>query len=884
EAASANQILLNGSGVAAGDVDGDGLTDLFFSALESGSKLYRNLGHWHFQDVTREAGLHSVGPRCTGAVFADVNGDGNLDLLVNSVGRGTHLFLNERNGHFVESTACGFQQKSGSTSLALADVDGDGDLDVYVANYRSETIRSTGFPTVNINGRRAIPREYHERLEISREGLIIEHGEPDFLYLNDGHGVFTPVSWSGGAFLDEEGAPLKSAPRDWGLSAMLYDVNGDGAPDLYVCNDFQSPDRFWLNDGKGGFRGAPALSLRSTPTFSMCVDFGDLDRDGNIDFFAADMLAPAAHQRLCQISGADEGVIGRFADRAQVERNTLQRGRGDGTFEDVASFSGLAATGWSWSVAFLDVDLDGFEDLLLTRGNLFNTQDQDANERIARGGPYARDLIPKKLLQYPALNQTKSAFRNEGHFRFTEVSDQWGFNEDGVAHGLCFADLDNDGDLDVVVNNLNGPAALYRNESTASRVAVRLKGEGGNRQGIGAQIELFGGAVPVQTQQMISGGRYLSGDDSIRVFAAGAGTNEMRLAVTWRSGKQTVVRDARPNTIYTVAEAEAVNAPRPVQRRNPLWFKDAAPSLGHEHFEQGFDDFARQGLLPRKLSQLGPGLAWIDLTADGRDELVIGSGRGGAVSVFEYRGTFVRSTLPNLAQKTPRDQTTLLGFPFENGKMNLLAGLANYEDALLTGASVQGYDLSSGKTDIISEATQSSPGPLALADLDGDGTLELFVGGRVIPGRYPEPASSRILQFRGGKWEADEKNSSVLTHVGLVSGATWVDLNRDGYPELILACEWGPIKIFRNQKGFLRDATREWGMDKRIGWWNGVSAGDFDNDGNLDLIVSNWGLNSKYQIRNGRGPRIYYAPWGGSGQIEPLEAAFDELLQKWVPE
>jgi hypothetical protein len=868
-AVSRNQILMNGSGVAAGDVDGDGWCDLYFCGLENSNRLFRNLGNWRFADWTAESGTACAGQHSTGAAFADTDGDGDLDLIVNSAGAGTRIFANDGKGHFRTSQI--LNSGNGGMSLALADVDGDGDLDLYIANYRAETVRSTGLQMLLVNGRRMLKPEDRARMFIAPDGKLREFGEPDVLCINEGKGRFAPASWTDGRFLDESGNRITEAPKDWGLTVLFRDLNGDAAPDIYVCNDFWTPDRLWINQGEGSFRAASPLTLRNSPTFSMSADFADINRDGSGDLIAADMLDRRPHVRLVQGAGdnPDPPRIGDMDFRPQVVRNTLQLGREDGTFSEIANCADLASTGWTWSFVFLDVDLDGYEDLLVSTGNLFDTQDLDANERIDRGGPYSRQNIPKKLLMYSRLPAANLAFRNLGNLRFEEVGKAWGFDWVGISHGMCLADLDNDGDMDVVVNNLNAPAGIYRNEGGAPRVAVRLKGAGANTRGIGAKIKLLGGPGGEQSQEMISGGRYLSSDEPMRSFAAG--TNPMRLEVTWRGGRRSVAEGMLANHVYEIAETNTLPAAKPAPAVKPL-FEDATGALGHQHHEEGYDDFARQALLPRRLSQPGPGVSWIQ--EKGKEALAIGSGQGGALSIHAYdRGAWTLKAGP----KEPRDLTTILG---SGG--TLLAGSANYEDGLAKGSAVRGYT-SAGAPEII-PANESSTGPLALGDIDGDGQLELFVGGRVIPGRYPEAASSRIFRQRSGKWQMDEENTAILKEAGLVSGALWSDLSGDGYPELILACEWGPLKIFANDKGHLREATKAWGMDRRIGFWNGIAAGDFDCDGRMDLAASNWGLNTRYQVRDGHGPRLYYGRWGGSGEIEMIEAVFDPELGRWIPE
>jgi len=924
--AGENHIRLNGSGVALGDADGDGWCDIFVCALEEHVALYRNLGGWRFTNVTAAAGLDFPGNWAAGATFADVDGDGDLDLLVNGIGTGTRLFLNDGHGHFTEATDSGLLREHGATTSTLADIDGDGHLDLYVANYRTNTVRSTGFALLNVNGRRMVPPRERGHLELTPDGRVLEHGEPHVLYRNNGRGRFSPVSWTDGAFLDEDGRPLAEAPCDWGLTAAFRDLNGDGAPDLYVCNDFHSPDRIWLNDGHGRFRAMPRLAIRHTATFSMAVDFADVDRDGRDDILTSDMTSRDHGRRLMQIAGmAPYSIaIGVFDDRPQLDRTVLQWNRGDGTYAEIAHYAGLEDSEWNWSVLFLDVDLDGFDDLLAATGHMFDTQDLDAQARIAAQGPMPRSMIPKKLLMLPPLAQRKLAFRNRGDLTFTECGQAWGFDQLGVANGMALADLDNDGDLDLVVNNLNGPLGIYRNDSVAPRIAVRLHGLPPNTRGIGAKIFVYGGAAPLQNQEMMCGGRYLSCDDTLRVFAAGSLTNRLRIEVAWRGGRRSLVTNAPPNRLYEIAEAAADfrgqesgvrrqeaggreegadNRQSAIGNRESSgpqpFFEDVSNLLNHTHHEEAFDDFARQPLLPKRLSQLGPGVAWFDVDGDGWEDLLVGSGKGGQLACFrnDGHGRFTRLNEPPWSQAAPRDQTTVLGWRGPDGQTLVLAGSANYEDGLGAGGSVRKYNPERATVSDAISCTDSSVGPLAMADYDGDGNLDLFVGGRSVPGRYPEPARSQLWRWKDGGWTLDSANTAALEAVGLVSGAVWSDLDGDGWPELVLACEWGPVRIFRNGGGRLVPWTPplSWPagstlnpqpstLNELTGWWNGVTTGDFDGDGRLDIIAANWGLNTKYRASREAPRRIYYADFDHSGLLAVIEACRDAATGKEMPE
>jgi hypothetical protein len=568
-----NRILENGSGVAIGDFDGDLRPDIFLCSLSGQSKLYRNLGHWRFVDVTAEAGIVLTNFICRGAVFADINGDGRLDLLVSTLGHGVLCFLNKSGDRFQDATQrAGTETHLGSTTMALADVDGNGTLDLYVANYRTDDIRDHArIPVRWVNGKMEIAPQFQNRLVLAKQGLM-EFGEPDVLYLNDGQGRFSAVSWTGGRFLDEEKKPLKAPPVDWGLSASFYDVNGDGAPDLYVCNDYWTPDRLWLNDGHGNFCASVRFALRHTSENSMGVDFADVDRDGKVDFLVLDMLSrnPALRktQSRAQTKMAQEAAAGELADRPQIMQNALFHNAGDGTFEEIANFSGLAASDWSWQPVFLDVDLDGYEDLIISAGHQRDVQDLDAISNImSRQHAWPKDMEPgarqeaftREMMEhgrlYPRLPMPIIAFHNRGNLTFEEATALWGTSAEGVHQGIACGDLDGDGDVDFVVNNLNDAAGVYCNNSAAPRVAVCLKGLPPNTLGIGSQICLYDGAMPMQSQQMICGGRYLSSDQPLRVFAAGSLTNMMRLEVRWRSGRQTVVHNVFANRLYEIAES-----------------------------------------------------------------------------------------------------------------------------------------------------------------------------------------------------------------------------------------------------------------------------------------------------------------------------------------
>ena len=903
-----NRILVQGGGVALGDVDGDGLTDLYLCRTQGTNVLYRNLGNWKFEDITARAGVGLPAGFHTGAVFVDVDGDGDLDLRVNALGGPNVLLRNDGKGRFTEDTSYpGRTSTYGSVTTTYADVDGDGDLDEYTANYKAYTTLDLLSPQARAFDqvvKKTGPKSYVVRPQYQKDYRVVLRGDlgnvslvqradPDFFYLNDGQGRFEPIPITSERFVDAGGKRLPYQPESFTLAAKFADINGDGFPDLYVANDFEDPDEFWINDGKGFFHLIPPTALRTASNSTMAVDFADVDRDGTPDMFQVDMLSLDSRRLKTQIPthtalAKTPGVID---DRPQMQRNTLFLNRGDQTFEQVAEYAGVSASGWSWSTLFTDVDLDGWEDLLIGTGHPWDLMDGDTQDRL-----YNRLVnVSWQRIRwlYPSLKLPNVAFRNRGDLTFEDVSTAWNFGtEADISHGMATADLDGDGDLDVVINRLDAPALVLRNEATAPRIAVRLRGDPPNSQGIGSVVKVLGGPVPVQAREVPVGGLYLSHSDPVQAFATGKAT-EVTVVVDWRDGRRTVLRGARPNRLYEISAASAtelvpVDSARTANAAPPL-FEDRSADLGHRHVETPFDDFGRQLLLPNSLSQLGPGIAWFDFDRDGDEDLMIPSGRGGQLAVFRNdRGRLV--SLPTAVPASLGDQTTVLGLPDGRGGSRLLIGLSSYESATpmparqqpsVVEAALTGGGAGSATTAVPGDT--SSVGALSLADIDGDGDLDLFVAGRVIPGSYPFPPSSRLFRNVGGRFALDTVNAAVLSRVGMVSAAVFADVDGDGDDDLILAPEWLPIMLLLNTGGRFTPAPDSWGLSGLYSRWNGVATGDLDGDGRLDIVATSWGRNTVHHADDTRPLFLYFGSFGAKDRLDLLLAQEDPRLQAVAP-
>jgi len=901
-----NRHYLNGSGVALGDVDGDGWTDIYFAQLDGPNKLYKNEGGFKFKDITDSAGVAHPNTFSTSAIFADVDGDGDLDLLVGSIASKNILYINDGKGHFKIKQNSGLDEAHGTMSMALADIDSDGDLDLYVANYKRKPVLDL-FDVTDLSWQKTVKQKYQKGVDkdytlkppYDKQYTIMkrkdrlpvrkEIGRQDELFVNNGDGTFRKITDLKKRFLDSHGNPV-GLDQDWGLTAKFQDINRDDLPDLYVCDDYWTKDHMWINQGDGVFKEVDPLAIRNMSFSSMSVDFSDINRDGHWDYFVTEMLSPDHERKLRQYIPDDPYpvYIGDVNNQPQYNRNSLYVNRGDNTFAETSYYSGVEATEWSWASRFLDVDLDGYEDLLVTTGYSYDVQDLDAQDKwrnaMNRGPTKKKSYID----MYPPLELPNKIFKNAGGLKFKDVSKDWGFHEDDIAQGLATADLDHDGDLDLVMNRLNKKAAVYENKTTASRIAVRLKGKAPNTQAIGATVRLTGGPVS-QMDEIEDGGEYLSDSDQVLMFAANKDNPDHVLHIDWPDGKQTTIDSLKANRIYEIDEAQIAKKTSDSgenEGTNSTTFKDVSGKIPVGHHEEPYDDFRVQPLLPIKLSQQGPGVSLIDFDSDGDDDLFISSGRGGKLAVFENKGggQFSRISLGELTQKTSSDLTAILGWAGKDGT-RILVGNANYEPANIKLASARNYLLSGHsitKRDSIS-GIFSTTGPLAAADYDNDGDIDLFVGGRFVPTQYPADATSRLFKNENGTFHLDQTNSRKLKDLGLVTGAVFTDYDGDGDLDLLLSRAWDSLKLYKNENGNFVDVTKQVGLDQYKGWWNGVATGDFNNDGRPDIVATNWGLNSPYQLNTNHPLKMFYRDFNDDRQMDIIESYYDPDMQAYVP-
>ena len=914
-----NRMLGQGAGVSMGDVDGDGLVDVFLARTEGCSALYRNLGNWKFEDIAIAAGVGACSRHSTGSALADVDGDGDLDLVLLTTTGPNAIFINDGHAKFAERRDLGLDTVGrGSTTVTMADVNGDGRLALFVANYKPYSVDDTIPPQLrafNQMVREIAPKQFEIVPEHRRDYKLVmrpdmgglrmtQRAEPDAFYTNDGHGHFTRVPMmTSPRFRDADGNLLKEEFESFGLTAKFVDLNGDGAPDLYVANDFEDIDQLWYNDGHGNFRLANWTSVRDMSNSAMGVDVADVNGDGLPDVFVTDMLSNDARRLKTQMPThtALPKKIGEGELQLQMQRNSLLINRGDGTFAEVSNAAGVTASGWSWGTVFMDVDLDGWQDILIANGHLWDLMDADVQESLQN----RLNSVPWQKLrwEFPSLKLKNVAFRNRGDLTFEDVSTKWRFGVDAdISHGIALADLDGDGDLDVVINRLGAPALVMRNDAIAPRVAVRLRGDAPNTQAVGAKVTLYNGAVALQRREVVVGGLYLSHSDYGMSFAMGA-SDSAYLVIDWRDGRRTTITSIKPNRAYEIlqrgalprdsarnatsngAADDSASLPNVVRRTqtvgisgaHPLFVDASAQLNGHTHTEDVFDDWERQFLLPNALSQLGPGVSWFDIDRNGTEDLIIGSGKGGHIAVFRNANGKLRP-LPTGGPLAPQDYTSVLGMS-ANGVTALLAGVATWQlktqqemaaQPAAVRIAVSGGALATSATAAVG-SHESSTGPLALGDYDEDGALDLFVGSRALPLRYPMPASSGLFHNVNGTFVLDTVNSATLRSIGMITSAMFADINGDGHSDLVLSRDWGSLVLLLNDgRGHLRIAPDSWGLSRVTSTWNGVAAGDLNGDGRLDLVATSWGRNTGTIATEARPIVMTYGPFGSGGEIEML--------------
>lgn len=903
-----NEVLPNGSGVAAGDVNGDGRPDLYFTQIDGPNKLYLNQGGLRFKDITKSSGLGLPGYKSAGTVLVDVNGDRYLDVLITTYDQGTILFTNNGDGHFTRQKQSGLDSTTvGGSTMSLADIDSDGDLDLYIAHYNNKRVRDMYTPAERSLHNVAVReknhfkikkefRKYYTHIQSVKGATFREAGTKDELYLNEG-GIGS--KWKGFKkirnmkthFLNASGKP-EGVGKKWGLTSHFEDINNDGLPDLYVCNDFWTLDQFWINQGNGIFKKINPHKYRHMSLSSMSIAVGDINNDGHSDLFVSDMLSPVHTRRFHQKMSLDPFPVnvGEIRNQPQYVQNSLYLNRGDNSFSEIANYSGVEASGWSWASTFMDANLDGQQDLFITTGNIYDAQDLDTNVRLdqrSQKEPHNLKRYLKGKLLYPPLNLVNRAYENEGNLHFKDVSKSWGFTGKDVSQGLALADLNGDGALDLVTNRMNQNAGVYENISDKPRIAVQLVGHSPNTQAIGAQVVLYGGPV-LQDKHIVSGGNYLSGSDPQMMFAAKRNNPDHILTVTWPDGSVSTIDSLRSNRMYQVYEDSIAANPDTAGRQvffDPV-FKDVSGSINFTDPEDDYKDYKRQSFIPLKLSQLAPGVAWLDYNEDNKLDLVETSAKDDQLIAFrnEGHGQFHKDKISGIKGPGKGGQSAVIGWQTAKG-LNMVVGHTDYEQSSPEGPSAYHYLIRHGKV-VKSESLpeiDSSTGPLAAADYNGDGTVDLFVGGRVIPGYYPKSASSALYENRGGKFVPDQTNTKLLQHVGMVSGAVFTDYNDDNWPDLLLSTTWGSLKLFRNDHGRFRDVTKQVGLAKYHGWWNGIATGDFNGDGRPDIVATNWGTNSRYRLVEDHPMRMYYGNLDMDSSPDIIQANYDIKMQAYVP-
>ncbi|WP_420149360.1 VCBS repeat-containing protein [Spirosoma sp.] len=892
----------HGGGVAIGDVNNDGLPDVFLIANMGDNKLYLNKTApgqkaFQFDDITAKAGVAGKHSWSTGATFADVNGDGRLDLYVCKAGnrpnddRANELFINNGNDAngvptFTERAAeYGLADQGYSTHAAFFDYDRDGDLDMYLLS----------------NSFLPVERLSYANIRNQRDPL-------------GGHKLFRNDQEKGKHFVDvSEQAGIYGSLIGFGLGITIGDVNEDNWPDVYISNDFYERDYLYINNHDGTFRESIKEAMPHTSLSSMGADVADVNNDGKLDIFITDML-PGNDRRLKKTStyeGHDLEQIKVNRDfHYQYMQNMLHLNQGNQpvnnglpTFSEVARFAGVHATDWSWGALIFDMDNDGLKDIFVANGIAKDVTDQDFVNFLADGENMAQIArqgsfnFKEFLDKAPSEAVPNYAFHNDGNLRFTNKALDWGLSEPDFSNGAAYGDLDNDGDLDLIVNNVNAPVAIYQNLSVddhkTNYLKVKLEGDGLNRNAIGARVFVYQAGLTQLLQQMPNRG-FQSSVDLNLVFGLGDKSQIDSVQVIWPDDKMQTLRRPKANQLLTLRQQDASQLWKAASNAQTPIFHDntAASGLNYVHTESRFVDYNRDALLKQQLSTQGPALATGDVNGDGLDDVFFGGASGQSQRLFMQlaSGKFVDKTPIVMRQDSLYEAVDAVFFDADGDKdldLYVVTGSNEFE-AEATELLDQLY-LNDGKGNFTHSSTElpnlkASGSCVAAADFDQDGDIDLFVGSRMIPGQYGRnPASYLFINDGRGNFKNYTKRFLPdVDQLGMVTAATWADLNGDKYPELIVVGDWEPIRIFENKRGKLSQNANLAINDtqgqplKTNGWWNCITAGDADGDGDLDVVIGNLGLNSRIKATQSIPAEIYVGDFDHNGTVEQIVNCADE--------
>jgi enediyne biosynthesis protein E4 len=877
-------------GVAVGDVDGDGRPDLYFTGGARANALYRQTGDLKFEDITAAANVESKLAWSTGAALVDIDNDGDLDIYVCNFDSPNQLFVNDGKAVFTESArSFGLNFVGAGHTPAFCDYDLDGDLDLYLmTNFYYDPRGKREEPIVGmVEGKPEVLPQFKKYYEVvgvrpnGADGIVnVEHdtvGQPDRLVQNNGDGTFTDVS-KPGQF------------RGKGNAMVWWDPNEDGLPDIYVANDFKDPDTYFENKGQGQFENVISGRVPHTTWYSMGADSADLNGDGHPDLMVADMSGSNHFKQKVGMGAmsANADFLNTAVPR-QYMRNAVYINSGTGRLLEAAHLTGMANSDWTWTVRLSDFDNDGKVDVFLTNGMAVNLNVADSPAAVT-ALPGETEWDKHMRAGTAPLKEQNLAFRNKGELEFEDVSKAWGLDHVGMSYAATAADLDRDGDLELIVTNLEEPVSIYRNDSIeANRILVELRGTQSNRRGIGATVKVQT-ASGEQVRFLTLNRGYMASGEAVVHFGLGADARIQRLSVDWPCGGKQVFEDLAANQHFVITEARNAVLPKSAEDEVvPMFAKMKTTLAGVKHRETNFDDYARQPLLPHKHSQLGPGLAMGDIDGDGDDDLFFGGAKGDAGKLLRNMGAgeFALVASAALAQDSDREDMGAVFVDVDSdGDLDLYVvsggvecdpGDASLRDRLYLNDG--SGEFSASASDMVPDLRDSGS-VVTASDFDTDGDLDLFVGGRVIPGSYPMSAQSRILRNDGGRFtDVSDEVAPGLRESGLVTSALWTDATGDGQQDLMVTYEWGPVRLFVNTDGQLVelvDRTEQAGLAELQGWWNGIAGSDIDHDGDIDYAVTNLGLNTKYHASPEKPLHLYYGDFDGSGVMQIIEAEYED--------